>query len=217
MNYVDVPFTNGEFSSSVFSHLDTKVIECDESILVFSITKEVDSINFKNAIIQSILPFELPDFEKDIEEMIIEEDYGNDYYGNLIIENYPNLQSIVVKKNSLQNLNSLKICNCDKLKMIETEDGDGWHNTSFLNLKEVALMSSSYWFTLWLLLDLPSLLSLQAGKFSFIHVSSLFLSSIFHTLLIKQSDLPKLEYIRLGDVSCRDVSTLSLSSIIISD
>ena len=89
--------------------------------LVF--TKEVDSINFKNAIIQlQQLPFELPEFEKDIEEMIIEEDYGNDYYGNLRIENYPNLQSIVVKKNSLMNLNSLKICNCDKLKTIVIED-----------------------------------------------------------------------------------------------
>ena len=37
-------------------------IECDESIFVFNITKEVDSINFKNAI---ILPFELPEFEKE--------------------------------------------------------------------------------------------------------------------------------------------------------
>ena len=97
-------------------------IECDESIIVFNISKEVDSINFKNVI---ILPFELPEFEKDIEEMIIEEEFGNDYFGNLlIIENYPNLQSIVVKKNSLQNLNSLKICNCDKLKTIEIEDGN---------------------------------------------------------------------------------------------
>ena len=93
-------------------------IECDESIVVFNITKEVDSINFKNAI---ILPFELPEFEKDIQEMIIEEEFGNDYYGNLIIENYPNLQSIIVKKNSLQNLNSLKICNCEKLKTIKLE------------------------------------------------------------------------------------------------
>ena len=99
-------------------------IECDESIVVFNISKEVDSINFKNAIIQlQQLPFELPEFEKDIEEMIIEEGFGNDYYGNLIIQNYPNLQSIVVKKNSLKNLNSLKICNCEKLKTIETEDG----------------------------------------------------------------------------------------------
>ena len=66
--------------------------------LVF--TKEVDSINFKNAIIQSQLPFELPEFEKDIEEMIIESGYGNDLFGNLVIENYPNLQSIVVKNDS---------------------------------------------------------------------------------------------------------------------
>ena len=58
--------------------------------------------------------------------MIIEEEYGNEYYGNLIILNYPNLQSIVVKKNSLSNLNSLKICNCEKLKIIEIEDGDRW-------------------------------------------------------------------------------------------
>ena len=83
-------------------------------------TKEVDSINFKNAIIQYQLPFELPEFEKDIEEMIIKKELGNDYYGDLIIQNYPNLQSIVVKEHSLQNLNSLKICNCDKLKSIET-------------------------------------------------------------------------------------------------
>ena len=98
-------------------------IECDESILVFNINKEVDSINFKNAIIQLQLPFELSEFEKDVEEMIIEEEFGNDYYGNLIIQNYPNLQSIVVKKNSLMNLNSLKICNCDKLKNIKIENG----------------------------------------------------------------------------------------------
>ena len=63
--------------------------------------------------------------------MIIEERFGNDYFGNLIIENYPNLQSIIVKKNSLRNLNSLKICNCEKLKTIEIEDsvyqGAFWH------------------------------------------------------------------------------------------
>ena len=55
--------------------------------------------------------------------MIIEEEFGNDYYGNLVIENYPNLEKIVVKKNSLKNLNSLKICNNEKLKTIEIKDG----------------------------------------------------------------------------------------------
>ena len=108
-------------------------IECDESILVFNITKEVDSINFKNTIIQSILPFELPEFEKDIQEMIIEEEFGNDYFGNLIIQDYPNLQSIIVKKNSLMYLNSLMICNCEKLKTIEVEDG------VFYNVKNVII------------------------------------------------------------------------------
>ena len=58
--------------------------------------------------------------------MRIEEGYGNDYYGNLVIENYPNLEKIVVKKKSLKNLKSLKICNNEKLKTIEIEDGDRW-------------------------------------------------------------------------------------------
>ena len=118
--YVDIPFTNGEFNSMLFRDMNVDDIECDESILVFKRSKEVDSINFKNAI---ILPFELPEFEKDIEEMIIEEGFGNDYFGNLIIQNYPNLQSIIVKKNLLQNLKSLKICNCEKLKTIVFEEG----------------------------------------------------------------------------------------------
>ena len=69
------------------------------------------------------IPFELPEFEKEIQEMIIEEEFGNDYYGNLVIENYPNLEKIVVKNNSLRFLNSLKICNCEKLKTIETGYG----------------------------------------------------------------------------------------------
>ena len=69
--------------------------------------------------------------------MIIEERFGNDYYGNLVIDNFPNLQSIVVKKNSLQKLNSLKICNCEKLKTIEIEEDAFW------NVKNVIIESIS--------------------------------------------------------------------------
>ena len=72
--------------------------------------------------------------------MIIEEDYGNDYYGNLVIQNYPNLKSIIVKKYSLQNLNSLKICNCDKLKSIEIGNND-WGGGVFSNVKNVIIES----------------------------------------------------------------------------
>ena len=67
--------------------------------------------------------------------MIIESEFGNDYFGNLIIQNYPNLQSIIVKKNSLNFLNSLKICNCEKLKTIETE------NRAFYKVKNVIIES----------------------------------------------------------------------------
>ena len=73
--------------------------------------------------------------------MVIEERFGNDYYGNLIIQNYPNLQSIIVKMYSLKNLNSLKICNCDKLKTIEIEDGD-WRCDAFKNVKNVIIEST---------------------------------------------------------------------------
>ena len=86
------------------------------------ITKKIDSINFKNAIIQSQLPFELPGFGKDIKEMIIEEEFGNDYYGNLVIANYSNLKKIILKKKSFIYLNSLKICDNPVLKTITIED-----------------------------------------------------------------------------------------------
>ena len=82
----------------------------------------IGSFNLKTAFIQAIY-IELPEFNKDIEEMIIEFGWGNKYYGNLLIENYHNIQSIIVKRNSLQNLKSLTICNCEKLKTIDIENG----------------------------------------------------------------------------------------------
>ena len=80
--------------------------------------------------------------------MIIEEGFGNDYYGNLAIENYPNLEKIIVKRNSLKKLKSLKICNNEKLKTIEIEDGEEWEgyyewyiNGAFYNVKNVIIES----------------------------------------------------------------------------
>ena len=75
-----------------------------------------------------------------IKELEIGENCLNGWEDDLVIQNYPNLQSIVVKKNSLQNLNSLKICNCEKLKTIEIEDDD-WRNGAFRNVKNVIIES----------------------------------------------------------------------------
>ena len=79
-----------------------------------------------------------------LQEMIIGEGCLNEWKGNLVIENYPNLEKIVVKKNSLKNLNLLKICNNEKLKTIEIEDGEEWkENGAFWNVKNVIIESIS--------------------------------------------------------------------------
>ena len=61
---------------------------------------------------------------------------------DLVIENYPNLEKIIVKKYSLKNLNSLKICNNEKLKTIEIENSD-YNNGAFTNVKNVIIESIS--------------------------------------------------------------------------
>ena len=72
--------------------------------------------------------------------MVIGENCLNEWKDDLVIENYPNLEKIVVKRNSLMNLNSLKICNCEKLENIETEDGS-WINSVFRSVKNVIIES----------------------------------------------------------------------------
>ena len=65
-------------------------------------------------------------FHEWIKELEIGEGCLNEWKDDLVIENYPNLEKIVVKKNSLKNLNSLKICNNEKLKIIEIEEYAFW-------------------------------------------------------------------------------------------
>ena len=101
--------------------------------------------------------------------MIIEEDYGNDYYGNLVIENYPNLQLIIVKNDSLNFLNSLKICNCENLKTIET------NSFVFYYVKNVII--ESIFEIHFLCRYLPNLQSFITGSYSFYNTTSLSLSS----------------------------------------
>ena len=78
-----------------------------------------------------------------LQEMIIGEGCFNEWKDDLVIENYPNLEKIVVKGYSLKNLNSLKICNNDKLKTIEIEDGKDWNTGAFWNMKNVIIESIS--------------------------------------------------------------------------
>ena len=59
---------------------------------------------------------------------------------DFVLSGYPHLEKIVVKKNSLQNLNSLKISNNELLKNIEIEDGSSFDDSgSFSNVKTVII------------------------------------------------------------------------------
>ena len=59
---------------------------------------------------------------------------------NLEICGYPHLEKIVIKDNSLKNMNSLKICNNEELMNIEIGDGEG-DNTTLRNVNTVILES----------------------------------------------------------------------------
>ena len=71
--------------------------------------------------------------------MVIEEGVCNDMGGDVVIDGLNCLRSILVKKNSMKNLNSLKICNCELLeKIIVTGDMCG---CAFMNVKSVEISS----------------------------------------------------------------------------
>ena len=85
--------------------------------------------------------------KKNVSELVIEEGCGNELKIDLKICGFDNLKKLIVKKNSLQNLNSLVISNNSELESIETEDGSSWDekNESFYapfeNVKSVEISS----------------------------------------------------------------------------
>lgn len=62
----------------------------------------------------------------------------NEWKGDLVIADYQHLKKIVVGKNSLNNLHSLEICNCEKLNSIEVE------SDSFNHVANVTLESMEF-------------------------------------------------------------------------
>ena len=76
-----------------------------------------------------------------LKNLIVKEGCCNDMKDDLEISGFNDLEKIVVKKSSLKNLNSLKICNCEKLKTIEIEDGEEWCDGAFRNVKNVIIES----------------------------------------------------------------------------
>ena len=64
--------------------------------------------------------------KKSVGKLVIEEGCGNKLKIDLKICGFENLKKLKVKKNSLQNLNSLIISNNDALERIEIDDGEDY-------------------------------------------------------------------------------------------
>ena len=105
-----------------------------------------------------------------VENLIIDGNSLNDMNGDLILSGLDNLEKIIVKENSLQNLNSLKICNNEELSNIEIENG------VFSNVNNVIIESKFRNLMIWYLY-LPKLQSFETGNQSFFNTTSLSLSS----------------------------------------
>ena len=83
--------------------------------------------------------------KRNVKKLVIGEGCGNEMNDDLELCGFDNLESIVVKEDSLKNLNSLKISDNPELKSIETEDGY-WNNRdstcAFCNVKNVTITST---------------------------------------------------------------------------
>ena len=62
-----------------------------------------------------------------LKNMVINENSLNNLKTNLEISSFDNLEKILVKENSLKNLNSLKVCHNEKLNTIEIEYSAFWY------------------------------------------------------------------------------------------
>ena len=78
-----------------------------------------------------------------VSELVIEEGCGNELKIDLKICGFENLKKLIVKKDSLKNLNSLVISNNSELESIVTEDGIflGLSIGAFWNVKSVEISS----------------------------------------------------------------------------
>lgn len=85
--------------------------------------------------------------KESVSELIIEEGCGNDLKIDLSLSGFDNMESLIVKRDSLRFLKSLIISNNDKLKTIQTEKGNTWdeenksYHSAFENVQIVEITS----------------------------------------------------------------------------
>ena len=107
-----------------FDYASNKIVKIEEVKPVVVKPKPVELIKMNISTGDELMSL-LNDEEKkkNVGELVIEEGCGNELKIDLDICGFENLKKLIVKKNSLKNLNSLVISNNDELEIIEIEDG----------------------------------------------------------------------------------------------
>ena len=118
--------------------------------------------------------------------ILVNEGYCNDITSDINISYNPCLQSIVVKKKSFMNVNSLTISNNTLLQTIETDGTTSYSTGAFENLKSFVIISSNHYYYL-LNTDNPSLTSITIGDGSCYIATKITLSSILSFILFIRS------------------------------
>ena len=133
---------SSNLKQQILSHLK---IEKENNMELMSIVKPKPEILITMCISTGFeLMSLLNDSERrmNVNELVIEEGCGNELKIDLKICGLENLKRLIVKKNSLKNLNSLVISNNSELESIEVEDSNWFEqNIPFYNVKSVEISS----------------------------------------------------------------------------
>ena len=138
---------SSNFKQQVLSHVNiVKEGKEEETVVVKLKPVELMKMSISKGNELMIL---LTDLEKrmNVNELVIEEGCGNELKIDLKICEFDHLKKLKVKKNSLQNLNSLVISNNDELESIEIDDGEPYDKENqtwyapFENVKTVEISS----------------------------------------------------------------------------
>ena len=106
--------------------------------------------HYQQLTIEDNYPSNLIEIHNSMKEFIIGEGCFNNVRDDLEIYNYPNLEKIIVKKDSFRLLNAFRVFNNERLTEIEIEGGNEERNGkgAFYEVNEVVISSSSHFLLL---------------------------------------------------------------------
>ena len=143
-----------------------------------------------------------------LKEIRFGQDCLNKFQGDLILCNYPNLEKIIIKKNSLKNVNLLKIGNLEKLNTIEIES-DNWNCDPFNNQnRNQGCFGFSYNSNQQYNQQTQQIVNVTLGN-----VKQVIIESIVNVIWFDEQDLPCIESLEFNYIFVT-TTDFSLSSII---